>query len=93
MSIWSEFGELGTNIVDTAGDWVEGIGTGFQASANQRAANIEAQRLQMQIAAQKFAAEQRRKDEMQKALNVVIYAVVVLISAFAIVNIYRTLKK
>jgi hypothetical protein len=93
MGFFQDIGQFGEQIIDTAEDFVESIGTNLTASADQRAVNVQAQELQIQIAAQKFKNDQKRKDQLQQ---VFVYGIVFLLLLLGVIvgaNVYKKLNK
>lgn len=93
MNIWDEFGQLGGNIVDTAGDLIGGWGDNVTAQAAANMANVETARARTELAKAAFVREQARKDKMQEAVTTVVYSALVFAGLALVFYFLKQFKK
>ena len=75
MSVWSEVGNVFVDSIDTAGDFIESLGTNAIANADANAARVESIRIKNQLAKQKFQSEELRKAKQMDLLQNIVYVV------------------
>ena len=91
--IWDEFGQLGFNIVDTAGDLVGNWGDSLQTRNAAQLANIQTAQAKVELAKAAFSREQARKDKMQETVNTVVYSALVFAGLAMLFYFLKTFKK
>ena len=91
--IWDEFGQLGFNIVDTAGDLVSNWGNTLEARNAAQIANINTAQAKVELAKAAFTREQARKDKMQETVNTVVYSALVFAGLAMLFYFLKNFKK
>lgn len=92
-NILDEFGQLGFNIVDTAGDLIGNWGDSLQNRTAAQQQNIMTAQAKIELAKASFAREQARKDKMQETVNTVVYSALVFAGLAMMFYFLKTFKK
>lgn len=92
MTIGDQLGQVGSNLVETVGDLLKGVGDNFTNDASLNKAAVDRINVNNAIALQKAAADAEAKKAMQKTAQYVIYTLLAIAGLWAAVKIFKELK-